>query len=150
MQMTSISPDSRGGTIHGLQALRMIAATMVVFTHALNRGADAFPNGGIARQQFLESGVDIFFVISGFIMVYILKPDSKPLAFWLQRFTRIAPLYWAATAFAVFLGYVAPRYGFGGKAKRRRAMSSMCSPPISWCRAICAMSACISATCSAP
>jgi exopolysaccharide production protein ExoZ len=113
MQMTSISPDAKGGTIHGLQALRMIAATMVVLTHSLNRGADAFPNGGIGRQQFLESGVDIFFVISGFIMVYILKPDSKPLAFWLQRFTRIAPLYWAATAFAVFLGYVAPRYGFG-------------------------------------
>lgn len=113
MQVTSISAETKGGTIHGLQGLRMIAATMVVFTHALNRTADAFPNGGVAKQQFLESGVDIFFVISGFIMVYILKADTKPGAFWLQRFTRIAPLYWVATAFAVFLGYVAPRYGFG-------------------------------------
>jgi len=113
MQMTSMSPEGKGGTIHGLQALRMIAATMVVLTHALNRAADAFPNGGVGRQQFLESGVDVFFVISGFIMVYIMKPDAKPFAFWLQRFTRIAPLYWAATAFAVFLGYVAPRYGYG-------------------------------------
>jgi exopolysaccharide production protein ExoZ len=111
--VTSTSADSKGGTIHGLQGLRMIAATMVVFTHALNRTADAFPGGGVAKQQFLESGVDIFFVISGFIMVYIMKPDTKPMAFWLQRFTRIAPLYWAATAFAVFLGYVAPRYGYG-------------------------------------
>jgi exopolysaccharide production protein ExoZ len=101
-----------------IQCLRGVAALLVVFFHAqtaasLRLAGTSLLHGFQSPAQVGSIGVDIFFVISGFIMVYILKPDSKPLAFWLQRFTRIAPLYWAATAFAVFLGYVAPRYGFG-------------------------------------
>jgi len=61
----------------------------------------------------MESGVDIFFVISGFIMVYILKPDSRPGDFWLQRFTRIVPLYWLATIIAIVGGLTAPDWFFG-------------------------------------
>ena len=44
------------------------------------------------------SGVDLFFVISGFIMLYVSFPTSsaplKPGSFLFRRATRIYPLYW--------------------------------------------------------
>ncbi|HTJ56488.1 MAG TPA: acyltransferase [Devosiaceae bacterium] len=101
------------GTLYGVQALRFIAAALVVITHALNREVVLFHPAPLPRAPWMEAGVDIFFVISGFIMVHILTADSKPGAFWLQRFTRIAPLYWLATAIAFIGGLVAPEWFFG-------------------------------------
>lgn len=51
------------------------------------------------------SGVDIFFVISGFVMVYIChKKQRTPKEFIINRLTRIAPLYWTLTiAFGLML-----------------------------------------------
>ena len=114
MQITPIKPQTAvvRDTIFGLQGLRFFAAAMVVVTHVLNRTVVLYP-GAMPRQPFLESGVDIFFVISGFIMVYILKPNARPLEFWLQRFTRIAPLYWLFTVIAFLGGFVAPDWFFG-------------------------------------
>jgi len=122
MQITPIRADALafrdphpGGksTIYGLQALRFIAAAMVVVTHALNREVNLYHPYPIPRAPWMEAGVDIFFVISGFIMVYILKPETKPGAFWLQRFTRIVPLYWAATLVAYLGCVLAPDWFFG-------------------------------------
>jgi peptidoglycan/LPS O-acetylase OafA/YrhL len=100
-------------TIHGLQALRFVAAAMVVITHVLNREVNLYHPYPLPRAPWMEAGVDIFFVISGFIMVYIIKPDTRPGPFWLQRFTRIAPLYWVATAVAFIGGLVLPDWVFG-------------------------------------
>ena len=100
-------------TIFGLQGLRFIAAAMVVVTHVLNREVNLYHPFPLPRAPWMEAGVDIFFVISGFIMVYIMRPDTRPGAFWLQRFTRIAPLYWVATAVAFFGGLVLPAWFFG-------------------------------------
>jgi exopolysaccharide production protein ExoZ len=48
-------------------------------------------------------GVDVFFIISGFIMVFISQGRNlQPHAFWIDRVIRIVPLYWIAT-----LGFVA-------------------------------------------
>jgi exopolysaccharide production protein ExoZ len=100
-------------TIFGLQGLRFIAAAMVVVTHVLNREVTLYHPFPLPRAPWMEAGVDIFFVISGFIMVYIMRPDTRPGAFWLQRFTRIAPLYWVATAVAFIGGLVLPAWFFG-------------------------------------
>lgn len=46
------------------------------------------------------SGVDIFFVISGFVMVVATasgRHHVSPLAFGLKRIVRVMPLYWVAT-----------------------------------------------------
>jgi len=107
------APTKADNTLYGLQALRFLAALMVVVTHVLNRTVTAYPQAAVPSHQFLEAGVDIFFVISGFIMVHIIRPDSRPGAFWLQRFTRIAPLYWLATIIAFFGGLWAPHYFYG-------------------------------------
>lgn len=79
--------------LHALQYLRAIAALAVVYSHAVIQVGD--------YSQYLSDagsfGVDIFFVISGFIMIYIAKPDDKPLRFIVQRIRRVVPLYWFFT-----------------------------------------------------
>ena len=59
--------------------------------------------------HFLSIGVDIFFVISGFIMWYTTV-DGKltTTAFWQNRIIRIVPLYWLVTSFYVFVLLVSP------------------------------------------
>jgi exopolysaccharide production protein ExoZ len=100
-------------TIFGLQALRFIAAALVVMTHTLNREFVLYPHPPVPHGDWMQAGVDIFFVISGFIMVYIVRPETRPGPFWLQRFTRIAPLYWVATAVAFLGGLALPEWFFG-------------------------------------
>lgn len=86
--------------IKNIQLLRGIAAIMVILHHSVQtsnnygyqtRFTSFFENWG-------ASGVDIFFVISGFIMVYIdNKRQSTPISFFIQRFTRISPSYYFLT-----------------------------------------------------
>jgi exopolysaccharide production protein ExoZ len=137
MQITPLStqglaladPHPRGkSTIFGVQALRFLAAVLVVILHALNQEI-TFKVHPLPSQQWMQGGVDIFFVISGFIMVYIVKPDTRPGTFWLQRFTRIAPLYWIATAVAYVGGIVAPAWFFGPHSAWFALTSALFIPP---------------------
>jgi exopolysaccharide production protein ExoZ len=73
--------------ILNLQALRGLAALAVVFYHT------AFTFNGGTHTDF--QAVSVFFVISGFIMTYITRTDSKQ--FIQQRLVRIVPLYWPCT-----------------------------------------------------
>jgi peptidoglycan/LPS O-acetylase OafA/YrhL len=44
-----------------------------------------------------RSGVDVFFLISGFIMFHTNATRVRgAVEFWLDRIARIAPLYWVA------------------------------------------------------
>jgi peptidoglycan/LPS O-acetylase OafA/YrhL len=65
-----------------VQALRAVAALCVVGMHipAIERGA---------------FGVDLFFVISGFIVCHVAAAD--PGQFMLKRIFRVVPLYWLCT-----------------------------------------------------
>jgi exopolysaccharide production protein ExoZ len=76
--------------LRGIQYLRAFAALGVVVFHATERMGGNFAIGA--------AGVDVFFVVSGFIM-WIIARDRPlaPTAFLLNRFKRIAPSYWAAT-----------------------------------------------------
>ncbi len=77
-------------TIHGIQYLRALAALGVVLFHAAERTGHHFAIGA--------AGVDVFFVISGFIMWVISdRRPTAPLAFLRERLRRIAPIYWLAT-----------------------------------------------------
>jgi len=77
-----------------IQYLRALAALMVVFHHARNPFAGLYDP--IADFGVCQAGVDIFFVISGFIM-YSAARSEVPLEFARRRFIRIVPLYWIAT-----------------------------------------------------
>lgn len=81
-------------TLHGIQYLRAAAALGVVVFHAAERTGGDFAIGA--------AGVDVFFVISGFIMWVIASERSpSPSAFLRERIERIAPLYWIVTGVMV-------------------------------------------------
>jgi exopolysaccharide production protein ExoZ len=100
---------------HHIQALRGIAASLVVLSHAL----DVIVEHRILPEWFRPVGFSIgglgvatFFVISGFIMVTISYDDfgsfSKSLRFARRRLIRIVPTYWIATLVAFALYQIAP------------------------------------------
>ena len=58
----------------GVQILRGIAALLVVFHHYIGTSVErGFAIGGLERAAIGNAGVDIFFVISGFIMEYAIS-----------------------------------------------------------------------------
>lgn len=89
-----------------IQALRAVAALMVVWAHL----KEIFPSNEIVKS--LPSGiagVDLFFVISGFIMVVSTeRRNTNPVRFIINRFIRISPLYYLFTLFMFTLATVAP------------------------------------------
>ncbi|HRE20455.1 MAG TPA: acyltransferase [Rhabdaerophilum sp.] len=87
-------------TYVSIQQLRALAALGVVLAHLeIYLGRMGFTG---AWPHFLTSGVDIFFVISGFIM-WVTTADRTvtPGQFLLNRLIRIAPLYWVVTSLAL-------------------------------------------------
>lgn len=80
--------------LHNVQALRGVAALGVVLHHV-------GPLTGEFDFAIGRAGVDVFFVVSGFIMVHIWGRSDQ---FLLDRAARILPLYWLITA-AVFIGF---------------------------------------------
>jgi exopolysaccharide production protein ExoZ len=92
--------------IVSVQILRAIAALSVAIGHAQAFiGIPMEKQGQAFGWSFLlpwGAGVDLFFVISGFIMVYssekLFAAPGGAKVFVLRRLTRIAPLYWCATA----------------------------------------------------
>jgi peptidoglycan/LPS O-acetylase OafA/YrhL len=83
--------------IKGIQLLRAIAALSVVFFHC------HFNN--IETGMF---GVDIFFVISGFIIAYMVNQTTKQ--FIIKRIIRVSPLYFLATFLTITLAFIKPQW----------------------------------------
>jgi exopolysaccharide production protein ExoZ len=89
----------------GIQYLRGIAALMIVYLH-LSIQIPAYTEilvNHLGANLKLSIGVDVFFVISGFIMV-VSSGSATPAQFLLRRFTRVVPLYWLMTLLVV-VGY---------------------------------------------
>jgi peptidoglycan/LPS O-acetylase OafA/YrhL len=86
-----------------VQALRGLAALLVVFVHLENL---LLP---IGLPTFGGAGVDIFFVISGFIMVYTTADRHvTPWSFMADRIARIVPIYWLITLAVFGIALVLP------------------------------------------
>lgn len=90
--------------LHALQYLRALAAIAVVYSHSAIQVDSYMPYLSKAGSF----GVDIFFVISGFIMIYIAKPDTSPTAFFIARIRRVVPLYWFFTFLMVAILVLMP------------------------------------------
>lgn len=98
--------------IDSIQGLRAIAASLVVLLHVLGM-AEKFSteysvfNNFFYLRNFGSSGVDIFFVISGFIMTVVSKNKFGSLGasveFLKRRLIRIVPLYWFYSSVMVIL-----------------------------------------------
>lgn len=98
---------SRASTrLSSIQILRGVAAFLVVIAHVIEHPLTQIPNAVFVTGRF---GVEIFFVISGFIIMYV-TPDGPfaPFGFAARRILRIVPLYWACTVAVFALAIVAP------------------------------------------
>ena len=93
-------------TLVSIQALRAIAAFMVLAFHLSNL-AEIAPRLQTTNFVLGAAGVDLFFVISGFVMVYscerLFNRPGASAQFVVQRLVRIVPLYWLATTAMVLL-----------------------------------------------
>jgi exopolysaccharide production protein ExoZ len=95
---------SSTGRNAGIQWMRALAALLVVVDHGLftlidKAGGD--PQWGPFAASLGGTGVELFFVISGFVMIVSStgRFGSGAVAqFIRRRLTRIVPLYWLATA----------------------------------------------------
>jgi peptidoglycan/LPS O-acetylase OafA/YrhL len=103
--MQNPSPETRVN-FQSVQYLRGIAAIAVVYFHTKVYLPDfAWPVG----RQFGYGGVDLFFAISGFIMMVTTTAKSEtPLSFYVKRIIRVVPMYWGATLATLLLFLAVP------------------------------------------
>lgn len=92
-----------------LDSLRFVAACGIIATHVQ----------GLVNTRPLSDGfgifVDLFFVISGFVIAYVysgrMKGGSNYRAFLLRRIARLGPLHWATLAAFIVMGVIAKAIG---------------------------------------
>ena len=119
--------------LSNVQVLRGFAALAVVVFHARDE------LDGIGIQTHVPAllagafGVDVFFVISGLVMVYASVPlfgtVSSVLPFMGKRLARIVPLYWGVTALFVLFDPTDARGDLGRRAFARFIALSLAFVP---------------------
>ena len=104
-----------------IDALRGVAFLIVLLYHCLG-AVQGLPMGFAAVVNKGNYGVQLFYVASAFTLFLSLdqrsKLDRRPvLFFFIRRFFRIAPMFWAAIIFYVLIWGLGPRgaapYGIG-------------------------------------
>jgi exopolysaccharide production protein ExoZ len=118
----------RQALLGNIQYLRAAAAYLVVLYHA----RVLTPSAAMPFFESGRAGVDIFFVISGFIIQHVAARDDsgRPGAFLLKRTIRIVPLYWPLTLAIAAVLQVAPGLaGSGGLPDPGRMIRSLLFVP---------------------
>ena len=118
--MTISARENSPANFLTVQALRAVAALLVVLLHAFETwGERVDPSAPGVNWDNGAAGVDVFFVISGFVMVISSRRLVDQAAAWLiflrHRVVRIGPLYWLMTTVKILavvaLGGVVLRTG---------------------------------------
>ncbi|WP_291329199.1 acyltransferase [Desulfovibrio sp. UCD-KL4C] len=138
---------SQYNKLNSLQILRAIAAILVCFSHVhfSTKVYSAHFNmpsyESLAKfESFFRSGVDIFFIISGFVMAYVVTDKKINLKFCknfaCKRILRIYPMYWIVLSAYAIYSYI---FSSGGQfhSFKTIVLSSLLTPgyrllPISW------------------
>ncbi|MGB3848557.1 MAG: acyltransferase [Tunicatimonas sp.] len=102
--MTIAKQSDKKSYIYSLQLLRIIAAFFVMLFHINSIFVEKYNIHPILSYvNFGQSGVHIFFVLSGFVMYLMHRDDignglKKANIFATKRFIRIYPTYWVLTS----------------------------------------------------
>lgn len=110
----SRSPNIVSGRLSSIQLLRAAAAVSVCIAHALHEEMFVYPSKAVDFLSGLPwgGGVDLFFVISGFIMMYTFGnrfgTAGATYDFALRRLIRIVPPYWFFTTLIVMISIITP------------------------------------------
>ena len=109
-------PGRRGVKLGAIQGLRAFAALLIVIHHGQAEVAALADRAGLAFAPLAglpwPAGVDVFFVVSGFIIVHASAPlYGRPggrARFLAHRVARLVPLYWLVTALYLALALAVP------------------------------------------
>lgn len=101
------------GTLLGIEGARGIAACAVVLYHVARHVDQAF-GAPLLRALFQpgHAGVDLFFLLSGFIIAHVhsrdvgkgAKEPARIMHYGWRRFSRLFPIYWIALAASLAMG----------------------------------------------
>ena len=88
----------------GIQYLRAVGALLIVFFHTTIQIPQytGYFNNSLLGQLHLANGVDLFFVVSGLIMM-LSSRRASPGDFIIRRMIRIIPMYWILTSLLAVL-----------------------------------------------
>ncbi|MEO0458091.1 MAG: acyltransferase, partial [Cyanobacteria bacterium P01_A01_bin.114] len=116
--ITGKTPPSRPQKLALLESLRGIAALLIVAFHANELFTLKFGQPFLGSLfQFGDSGVDFFFVLSGFFLALssfkYIGQTGKASGFLLKRCVRIYPFYWFVTLGLVPVYFLMPSFGKG-------------------------------------
>ncbi len=125
--MTDGTPARAGQMvqIESLQVLRAVAAISVFFFHFflyLYLEFDLFGGNLFSVGAF---GVDIFFVVSGFIICLASRNDTSPVRFMQKRMSRILPLYYLLTLGIFAVALLAPHLLYSTTANTENLIKSL-------------------------
>lgn len=95
--MTTAGRSTRNRLLQ-VDALRGLAAIAVVLFHFSTRFQNLFttarpPSFSVPWGHY---GVNLFFIISGFVIFMTLERATRPMDFIVSRFSRLYPAYWAS------------------------------------------------------
>ncbi|MCX2865014.1 acyltransferase [Paucibacter sp. PLA-PC-4] len=115
--MTTRQPSSN--RLQEIDALRGIAALMVVLFHFTSKFDELY--GHVSAPAFAlpwgHYGVNLFFMISGFVIFMTLARTREPADFIVSRFSRLYPAYWFAVGLTfgvtAWLGLPGKTVGWG-------------------------------------
>lgn len=97
-----------------IDALRGVAALAVVLFHYTTRFVELYAPGAVPIVSVPHGhyGVNLFFIISGFVIFMTLARTQRSMDFVVSRFSRLFPAYWVAIAITYA---VTSQFGLPGK-----------------------------------
>ena len=94
--------------IFSVQYMRAIAAMLVVLHHTAWK-AEQYSTNPLDWFHVGSLGIDLFFIISGYIMSYTVEQKKVNFGTFIQaRIRRIIPLYWVLTSLALIIFIIMP------------------------------------------
>ncbi len=111
-------------SITSIQILRAVAALLVVLFHFADyvKPLDVY---NLPSFEFGRSGVDVFFLVSGFIIFVTTARGDDPVKFAKRRVFRIVPLYWTLTLITFVIMAWDPEYLNWGEANSVALLKSL-------------------------
>jgi len=110
---TAALPAADGSRLHGVDALRGVAAILVMLFHYTTRYEEKF--GHVSPPAFEVSwgylGVNLFFMIICFVIFMTLERTQRPADFLVSRFSRLFPAYWVAAMVTYAIVQLTPELG---------------------------------------
>ena len=89
-----------------LDSLRGIACLFVLLFHYTTRYSEIFNisiTSSLINFKYGGLGVDLFFIISGFVILLTIKKTTSPVEFAFKRFSRLYPTFWVCMFITFFI-----------------------------------------------